>query len=57
MITCKEHFIWHLRFSIVMRDTLRRGRNILNPQPALNVQSIQTVFFFIAAHFKLLAFM
>lgn len=36
MITCKfEHFTRHLRFTTVMRDTLRRGRNILNPRPTL----------------------
>lgn len=31
-----KHFTLHLRFTTVMRNTLRRGRRILNPRPTLN---------------------
>lgn len=37
MITCKfEQFTLHLRFMIVMRNTLPRERKILNPRPTLS---------------------
>lgn len=36
MITCMiEHLTLNLRFTTVMRNTLRRGRKILNPRPTL----------------------
>lgn len=36
MITCIfEHFTLHLRFTTLMRNTLRKGRKILNPLPTL----------------------
>lgn len=36
MITCIfDHFTLNLRFTTVMLNTLRRGREILNPRPTL----------------------
>lgn len=41
MITCIfEQFTLNLRFTTVMRNTLRRGRKILDPRPTLGIVDI-----------------
>lgn len=45
MITCIfDHFTLHLRFTTVMRNTLRRRREILNPRLTLIKLSYRQVF-------------